>query len=83
MTTTDSVNTKMFRNYDDPTYMLDLGATTNVNNPITIQYYMNIKIPWYIVDVVNKALRNHGYEKFTKDKLYNTTQDTRLSNTDE
>ena len=63
--------------------MLDRGATMSVNNPLTIQNYLNIKSPSTIVDVITKTLHNHSYEKFTNNKITNTSQYTFVYKTDE
>ena len=65
--------------------MIDRGATMTVKNHMTIQNYLNIKSPSNMVDVIIKNLDNHGYGKFMKNKIDNTTQDTfvhtKLTNT--
>ena len=63
--------------------MLDRGATMSLKHPMTIQTYLNIKSPSHIVDVVNKALDNHGYAHFINIKLDDTTQDAFVYKADE
>ena len=63
--------------------MLDRGATMSVNNPLTIQNYQNIKSPSTIVDVITKTLDKHSYDKFTNNKITNTSQYTFVYKTDE
>ena len=41
MTTPDSIDNTSFRTYDDPISMFDRGATMSVNNPLTVQNYLN------------------------------------------
>ena len=38
----------------------------NVQNPMTIQKYMNIQTPSTIADAATKLLDNHSYTKFDK-----------------
>ena len=82
-TTPDNINNKRFRTYGDVISVLDRGATMSVKNPITIQNVLNLKSPSNMVDVVNQALDMHSYDKFTDNKLYNTSQDTFVYKTDE
>ena len=76
MTTPAKISTNRFRNYDDPISMLDRGSTMSVKNPGAIQTYLNIKNLMNMVDVVTKALDNHGYTTCANHKLDTTTQDT-------
>ena len=83
MTTPDNISNNRFRKYDDPISMLDRGSTMSVKNPRTIQAYLNIKNLINMVDVVTKALDNHGYDTCANHELDNTTQDTFAYTTDE
>ena len=49
MTTPDSIDNTSFRTYDDPISMVDRGATMSVNNPLTVQNYLNIKSPSHML----------------------------------
>ena len=57
MTAPDGINNTRYRNCDDPVSMLDRGATMSVQDPITLQNYLNIKSPSTIAEVVAKALK--------------------------
>ena len=83
MTAPGGINTKRYRNCDDPVSMLDRGPTMSVKDPLTLQNYLKIKSPSSISQVVTKLLTNHSYDKFTDHQIYTTSQDTFVYQTDE
>ena len=83
VTPPDNINYKRFWTYDDPISMLERGATMNVQNPMTIQKYLNIENPSTIANMAAKALDKHSYDNFDKRQIDNTSRETFVYKTDE
>ena len=75
MTVPDGMNNKRYRNYDDPTSMLDRGSSMTVKDPVNYSSY--------ILHIGNKMLNNHSYNNFINHHIDNTSQDTYVYKTDE